>query len=66
MAKRTKPYKCFLVEETAPFRRIPMGIYDGLTATFAQRKAERRNATMMRNLECGNYHIEASEQPEVA
>lgn len=66
MAIRKKPYKCFLVEEDGLMRRIPMGLYHATTPTFAQRQTERRHATWMKSLECGKYHIEASQQPEAA
>jgi len=64
MAKqRKREFLCYLVEETAPCRRIKLGVFKATTATFAGRAAERKHATMMRNLECGKYHIEGTEQP---
>lgn len=60
---RKKPFVCFIVEETHPFRKIKLGVFNATTPTFASRAAERKHGTFVKSLECGAYHIESSETP---
>lgn len=60
---RKKPFKCLIVEDTAPFRRIFLCTVEASTPGFAVSAAERKTKTFMKSLVCGKYHIEASETP---
>ena len=61
---RRKPFKIYIVEESAPFRTIWLCNVEATTPTFAERAGHRKMEGFMKSLQCGGYHLMAQEQAD--